>query len=43
MYNVGDETLTDPWEMNAYMQYFCGNGKFEHSFPCDPSDFYTGL
>ena len=39
LYNLGDETLAQAWVMNPYMQYFCGYGKFEHSFPCDPSDF----
>lgn len=39
LYNLGDETLAKSWEMNPYMQYFCGYAKFEHSFPCDPSDF----
>ena len=39
IYNLGDETLVKTWEMNPYMQYFCGQSKFEHTFPCDPSDF----
>jgi len=39
IYNLGDETLVKAWEMNPYMQYFCGQSKFEHTFPCDPSDF----
>jgi len=39
LYNLGDETLAEAWEMNPYMQYFCGYANFEHSFPCDPSDF----
>lgn len=39
LYNLGDETLVEAWKMNPYMQYFCGYAKFEHSFPCDPSDF----
>ena len=39
LYNLGDETLAQAWVMNPYMQYFCGYGKFEHFFPCDPSDF----
>lgn len=39
LYNLGDETLAKSWEMNPYMQYFCGYSKFEHGFPCDPSDF----
>jgi IS5 family transposase len=38
-YNLGDETLAQAWEMNPYMQYFCGYSHFEHKFPCDPSDF----
>ena len=38
-YNLGDETLAEAWEMNPYMQYFCGYSHFEHKFPCDPSDF----
>ena len=24
IYNLGDETLAGAWEMNPYMQYFCG-------------------
>jgi len=38
-YNLGDETLSEAWVMNPYMQYFCGYSHFEHKFPCDPSDF----
>ena len=39
LYNLGDETLAKEWVMNPYMQYFCGESKFQHKFPCDPSDF----
>lgn len=39
IYNLGDETLCEAWKMNPYMQYFCGMAHFEHTFPCDPSDF----
>lgn len=39
IYNLGDETLAGAWEMNPYMQYFCGESHFQHHFPCDPSDF----
>lgn len=39
IYNLSDERLTEAWEMNPYMQYFCGMAHFEHHFPCDPSDF----
>jgi len=39
IYNLSDERLTEAWEMNPYMQYFCGMSRFEHKFPCDPSDF----
>ena len=39
IYNLGDETLAEAWQMNPYMQYFCGMTYFEHHFPCDPSDF----
>jgi len=39
LYNHGDETLVKAWEMNPYMQYFCGRARFEYTFPCDPSDF----
>ncbi len=39
IYNLGDETLCEAWQMNPYMQYFCGMAHFEHRFPCDPSDF----
>jgi len=38
LYNLGDETLAIAWEMNPYMQYFCGQAHFQHRFPCDPSD-----
>lgn len=38
-YNLGDETLVEAWKMNPYMQYFCGEAHFRHTFPCDPSDF----
>lgn len=39
IYNLGDETLCEAWKMNPYLQYFCGMAHFEHSFPCDTSDF----
>ena len=39
LYDLGDETLVKEWEMNPYMQYFCGESTFKHKFPCDPSDF----
>jgi len=39
IYNLSDERLVEAWEMNPYMQYFCGVAYFEHKFPCDPSDF----
>lgn len=39
IYNYGDETLAQAWIMNPYMQYFCGEGHFQHRFRCDPSDF----
>ena len=39
LYNLGDETLTEAWVRDPYMQYFCGMAYFEHKFPCDPSDF----
>jgi IS5 family transposase len=39
LYNLGDETLAKEWIMNPYMQYFCGEQRFVHQFPCDPSDF----
>jgi len=39
IYNLSDERLVEVWEMNPYMQYFCGVAYFEHKFPCDPSDF----
>ncbi len=38
-YNLGDETLSQAWVMNSYMQYFCGESHFQHKFPCNPSDF----
>lgn len=39
IYNYGDETLAKAWVMNPYMQYFCGQAYFQHTFPCDPSGF----
>jgi len=39
LYNYGDETLAGAWVMNPYMQYFCGEAYFQHTFPCDPSGF----
>jgi len=39
IYNYGDETLAKAWIMNPYMQYFCGEAHFQHTFPCDPSSF----
>tara|TARA_B100000963_G_scaffold337551_1_gene333651 strand:- start:321 stop:1655 length:1335 start_codon:yes stop_codon:yes gene_type:complete len=39
IYNLGDETLCEAWIRDPYMQYFCGMAHFEHTFPCDPSDF----
>lgn len=39
LYNLGDETLVQAWVRDPYMQYFTGEAKFQHKFPCDPSDF----
>lgn len=39
IYNLSDERLCESWAMNPYMQYFSGEAKFKHQFPCDPSDF----
>ena len=39
IYNLSDERLCEAWAMNPQMQYFCGEAKFKHKFPCDPSDF----
>jgi IS5 family transposase len=39
IYDYGDETLAGAWVMNPYMQYFCGEAYFQHTFPCDPSGF----
>ncbi len=39
IYNLGDETLCEAWIRDPYMQYFCGEARFRHRFPCDPSDF----
>lgn len=39
IYNLGDETLAQAWVRDPYMQHYCGYSKFEHCFPCDPSDF----
>lgn len=39
IYDYGDETLAEAWVMNPYMQYFCGEAYFQHTFPCDPSGF----
>jgi transposase, IS5 family len=39
IYNLSDERLCEAWTRDPYMQYFCGEAKFKHQFPCDPSDF----
>jgi len=39
IYNLSDERVCEAWEMNPYMQYFCGMAHFTHQFPTDPSDF----
>jgi len=39
IYDYGDETLAKAWVMNPYMQHFCGEAYFQHTFPCDPSGF----
>jgi len=39
IYNLSDERLCESWIRDPYMQYFCGEAKFKHQFPCDPSDF----
>lgn len=39
IYDYGDETLAKAWVMNPYMQYFCGEAYFQHTFRCDPSGF----
>lgn len=39
IYNLSDERVCETWEMNPYMQYFCGMAHFTHQFPTDPSDF----
>ena len=39
IYNYGDESLPKIWVMNPYMQYFCGEAHFQHTFPFDPTDF----
>lgn len=39
IYNLSDERLCEAWVRDPYMQYFCGEAKFKHQFPCDPSDF----
>jgi|FLOH01.1.fsa_nt_gi transposase, IS5 family len=39
IYNLSDERVCEAWEMNPYMQYFCGMVHFTHQFPTDPSDF----
>lgn len=38
LYNLGDETLAATWAQNPYMQYFSGQSRFQHKYPCDPSD-----
>jgi len=39
IYDYGDETLAKALVVNPYMQYFCGEAYFQHTFPCDPSGF----
>lgn len=39
LYGYGDESLPAVWVRDPYMQYFCGEAHFRHTFRCDPSDF----
>ncbi len=38
MENLSDERVVEAWVQNPYMQYFCGEDRFQWQFPCDPSD-----
>ena len=38
IFNLSDERLSEAWIRDPYMQYFCGEAKFKHQFPCDPSE-----
>ncbi len=39
LYNLGEESLTEAWIQNLYLQYFCGYIHFTHKFPFNPSNF----
>ena len=34
---ISDEVVCARWERDPYMQYFCGEEYFRHSFPCERS------
>lgn len=38
MENLSDQRVVEAWVQNPYMQYFCGENRFQWQLPCDPSD-----
>jgi len=38
MFNLSDESIVDKWKENPYWQYFCGEVKFQHEPPFDPTE-----
>jgi IS5 family transposase len=38
-YKLSNKALSMAWVNNPYMQYFCGEAHFQHTFPIDTNDF----
>lgn len=38
MENLSGERIVEARAGNPYMQYFCGENRFQREYPCDPSD-----
>ncbi len=38
IFNESDESVVDRWKENPYWQYFCGEVKFQHHWPFDPTE-----
>jgi len=37
LYDESDESIVGKWVENPYWQYFCGEERFQHEFPCHPT------
>lgn len=37
LYDESDESVVAKWVENPYWQYFCGEVRFQHEFPCHPT------